>query len=43
MIAELLLFASPLLILYGLAQSTEHILNLRQRRRDNGEDLKIYL
>lgn len=31
------------LILFGLTQSTENILNLRQSRRDNGEDLKTYL
>lgn len=31
------------LILFGLTQSTENVLAIRQRRRDNGEDLKTYL
>ena len=30
-------------ILFGLTKSTESVLNSRQRRRDNGEDLKTYL
>ena len=31
------------LILYGLVRSTESILEIRQRRRDRGEDLKTFL
>ena len=31
------------LILFGLVRSTESILEIRQRRRDNGVDLKTYL
>lgn len=31
------------LVLIGLARSTESILEIRQRRRDNGADLKTYL
>lgn len=30
-------------ILFGLVQSTETILNIRQSRRENGNDPKIYL
>jgi hypothetical protein len=30
-------------ILFGLVQSTEKILNIRQSRRENGNDPKIYL
>ena len=38
--------ALPVLIgvvLIGLARSTESVLEIRQRRRDNGVDLKTYL
>jgi hypothetical protein len=31
------------LILFGLTQFTENVLTIRQRRRDDGEDLKTYL
>ena len=31
------------LVLIGLARSTESVLEIRQRRRDNGVDLKTYL
>lgn len=31
------------LILFGLVRSTESILDIRQKRRDRGEDLKPYL
>ena len=31
------------LILFGLVRSTESILDIRQKRRDRGEDLKTYL
>ena len=31
------------LILFGLVRSTESILDIRQKRRDQGEDLKTYL
>ena len=30
-------------ILFGLIRSTETILDIRQRRRDSGNDPKIYL
>jgi hypothetical protein len=30
-------------ILFGLVRSTETILEIRQRRRENGNDPKIYL
>jgi hypothetical protein len=30
-------------ILFGLVRSTETILDIRQSRRDNGNDSKIYL
>jgi hypothetical protein len=30
-------------ILFGLVQSTETILDVRQSRRENGHDPKIYL
>ena len=39
----LLLLIGSALILFGLTQSTENVLNIRQRRRDNGEDVKTYL
>lgn len=41
--AFLLLSLALALILIGLTQSTEKVLNIRQRRRDDGEDLKTYL
>ena len=31
------------LILLGLVRSTETVLEIRQRRRDQGEDPKVYL
>jgi hypothetical protein len=31
------------LILFGLVRSTDSILEIRQRRRDQGEDLKRFL
>ena len=31
------------LILFGLVRSTESILEIRQRRRDRGEDVKTFL
>lgn len=30
-------------ILFGLVRSTETILDIRQRRRENGDDPKTYL
>ena len=39
----LLLLIGSALILFGLTQSTENVLNIRQRRRDNVEDVKTYL
>ncbi|HXQ33722.1 MAG TPA: hypothetical protein VN843_06905 [Anaerolineales bacterium] len=31
------------LILFGLVQSTESVLDIRQRRREQGDDPKVYL
>jgi len=31
------------LILLGLARTTENVLNIRQKRRDRGDDPKVYL
>ena len=31
------------LILFGLVRSTERILDIRQQRRDHGNDTKVYL
>jgi hypothetical protein len=31
------------LILFGLVRSTETVLDIRQRRRDQGDDPKVYL
>jgi hypothetical protein len=31
------------IVLYGLIKSTENIVNIRQHRRDKGEDIKTYL
>jgi uncharacterized membrane protein YesL len=31
------------LILFGLARSTESVLEIRQRRREQGDDPKVYL
>ena len=30
-------------ILFGLIRSTETVLDIRQQRRDQGDDLKVYL
>lgn len=30
-------------ILFGLVRSTESVLEIRQRRRDQGDDPKVYL
>ncbi|MFM8425280.1 MAG: hypothetical protein ACKOBL_08890 [Chloroflexota bacterium] len=38
----LLLPVVSALILFGLTQSTENVLTIRQNRRDNGEDVKTY-
>ena len=40
---ELLLLTVIGLTLLGLVQSTETILDIRQKRRDQGHDPKIYL
>ncbi|MFM8367443.1 MAG: hypothetical protein ACKOBD_01625 [Chloroflexota bacterium] len=39
----LLLSIVSALIHFGLTQSTENVLTIRQNRRDNGEDVKTYL
>ena len=31
------------LILLGLARTTENVLDIRQKRRDQGDDPKVYL
>ena len=40
---EILLLAALGAILLGLARTTESVLNVRQKRRDQGEDPKVYL
>ena len=43
MYADVILLLLIGLTLLGLVRSTESILEIRQRRRDNGEDIKTYL
>jgi hypothetical protein len=43
MYASVILLMMIGLILLGLVRSTGSILEIRQRRRDNGEELKTYL
>ena len=38
-----ILLVATILILIGLVRSTENVLDIRQRRRDQGNDTKIYL
>lgn len=33
----------PVAVLFGLTRFTENVLKIRQRRRDNGVELKTYL
>jgi hypothetical protein len=41
--SEVIYLLAASLILFGLTKSTEAILDLRQRRRDHGDDSKLYL
>lgn len=43
MYAEILLIIGIPAILFGLARSTEKVLDIRQRQRDKGINLKPYL
>ena len=43
MYSNLILLIVIGLILFGLVRSTDSILEIRQRRRDRGEDLKTFL
>ena len=40
---DIIFILIPIALLFGLTQVTEKVLKIRQRRRDNGEDLKTYL
>jgi hypothetical protein len=40
---EILFILIPAALLFGLTRFTENILKIRQRRRDNGAELKTYL
>jgi hypothetical protein len=40
---ETILLVASLAILLGLTKSTEEVLNIRQRRRDRGDDTKTFL
>lgn len=40
---EMLLLLTSAAILLGLTRSTEHVLDIRQHRRDQGDDTKTYL
>ena len=41
--SEILYLIAAGAILFGLTQSTEALLELRQSRRDQGDDSKLYL
>jgi hypothetical protein len=43
MYSNLILLTVIGLILFGLVRSTDSILEIRQRRRNRGEDLKTFL
>ena len=43
MTLEIVLLIVIFAVLFGLAHSTENILNIRQRRRDEGEDVTTFL
>lgn len=43
MFLEVVLAVLLTLTLFGLAKSTENVLNIRQKQRDQGNDPKIYL
>ena len=40
---EIILLVLMGVILFGLVRSTETILDIRQSRRENGDDPKVYL
>ena len=43
MVTSLLIALVIALILMGLYKSTENVLDIRQERRDRGEDTSVYL
>ena len=43
MYLEIILPIALTLILFGLTKSTESVLDIRQQRRDQGNDTKTYL
>lgn len=43
MYTDVILFIVIGLILFGLVHTTESILEIRQKRREQGEDPKLYL
>jgi hypothetical protein len=43
MVGNILMFLTIGLILFGLIRSTESILEIRQQRREHGNDPKVYL
>jgi len=40
---EMILLLTSIAVLFGLTRSTETILDIRQRRRDQGDDIKTCL
>jgi hypothetical protein len=40
---ETIMLVTSLAILLGLTKTTEEVLNIRQRRRDRGDDTKTFL
>jgi uncharacterized membrane protein YesL len=43
MLDSTIMFVLAGLVLFGLVRSTETILDIRQKRRDQGTDTKVYL
>lgn len=43
MLSGTIMFALAGLILFGLVRSTESILEIREQRRQHGDDPKVYL
>jgi hypothetical protein len=43
MYTEIVLLVLIGTVLFGLLRSTETVLDIRQRRRDQGDDSKVYL
>jgi len=40
---ETILLLTSIVVLFGLTKSTETVLDIRQRQRDQGNDTKTYL